>query len=413
MKSDVYYFTARSRTYQESMSKVKGPLALEKLGFKNRIKKDDKVVIKTHFGALENTRYLRPSYLRFLSDYVKQQGGIPSIAESCGWGLPESISGTHSEYSGRANEKEYLQVALMHGFTPETMGVPILMLDGPSGIDYELQPINGKRFNEVLVAGRLREFDYMIVASHFKGHSNAGFGGALKNLGIGCVSKGGKVQAHMGKKFEIDFSKCEPECTKCVEVCPTGAMSKDKDLILKIDWDKCRYCYMCRSVCDKKVIDIGYSTREQFNMQFTDNAKGVVEYFGKDKIFFINYAIDISWQCDCGSSDVPFVPDIGVLSSLDPVALDQACIDLVHDSYINPNSALADIDKFSSKAMKDEWFSYIPRYDPDSGELNMNKDGIPSRHWEIQLETAEELGLGTRNYNLIEVKLDNSKNHTH
>ncbi|MEJ2296889.1 MAG: DUF362 domain-containing protein, partial [Candidatus Lokiarchaeota archaeon] len=231
-----------------------------------------------------------------------------------------------------------------------------------------------------------------------------------------------KVQAHMGKKFEIDFSKCEPKCTKCVDVCPTRAMSKDKDLILKKDWDKCRYCYMCRSVCDKRVIDIGYSTREQFNMQFTDNAKGVVEYFGKDKIFFINYAIDISWQCDCGSSDIPFVPDIGVLSSLDPVALDQACIDLVHDSYINPNAALADIDKFSSKTVKDEWFSYIPRYDPDSGELDMNKDGVPSRHWEIQLETADELGLvtrnynlikvGTRNYNLIKVKVNKNNNHT-
>jgi hypothetical protein len=411
MKSDVYYFTARSRTHEESMSKVKGPMALEKLGFNNKVKKEDKVVIKTHFGALENTRYLRPSYLRFLSDYVKDQGAITSIAESCGWGLPESISGTHSEYSGRANEEEYLEAALMHGFTPETMAAPIFMLDGPHGIDYELQSINGKRFNEVLVAGRLREFDYMILATHFKGHSSAGFGGSVKNLGIGCVSKGGKVQAHMGKKFELDFSKCEPECTKCIKVCPTGAMSKDKDQILKKDWDKCRYCYMCRSICDKKVIDIGSSTREQFNMQLADNAKGVVEYFGKEKIFYINYAIDITWQCDCGSSDVPFVPDIGVLSSLDPVALDQACIDLVHDSYFSPRSALAEIEKFSSKEKNKEWFSYIPRYDPDSGELDMNQEGIPSRHWEIQLETAEEIGLGSRTYNLIPVEIKTENNH--
>jgi len=411
MKSDVYYFTARSRTHEESMSKVKGPMALEKLGFKNKVKKGDKVVIKTHFGALENTRYLRPSYLRFLSDYIKDQGTIPSIAESCGWGLPESISGTHSEYSGRANEKEYLEAALMHGFTPETMAAPIFMLDGPHGIDYELQSINGKRFNEVLVAGRLREFDYMVVATHFKGHSSAGFGGSIKNLGIGCVSKGGKVQAHMGKKFELDFSKCESECTKCIDICPTGAMSKDKDQILKKDWDKCRYCYMCRSVCDKKVINIGSSTREQFNMQLADNAKGVVEYFGRDKIFYINYAIDITWQCDCGSSDVPFVPDIGVLSSLDPVALDQACIDLVHDSYISPGSALADIAKFSSKEKKKEWFSFIPRYDPDSGDLDMNQEGVPSRHWEIQLETAEEIGLGKRSYNLIPIEIKTENNH--
>jgi uncharacterized Fe-S center protein len=413
MKSDVFFFTARSQTFKESMSKVKGPFALEKLGFKNKVNKGDKVVIKTHFGALENTRYLRPSYLRFLCDSVKEFGAIPYVAESCGWGLPESIAGTHSEYSGRANEKEYLKAALMHGFTDETMGAHILMLDGPQGIDYELQNVNGKRFKEVLVAGRLREFDHMIMATHFKGHSNAGFGGAIKNLGIGCVSKGGKTQAHIGKKFEIDFNKCVPECTKCVDVCPTGAMSKDKDLILKKDWDKCRYCYMCRSVCDKKVIDTGSSTREQFIMQLVDNAKGVVDYFGKDKIFYINYAIDISWQCDCGSSDVPFVPDIGVLSSLNPVALDQACIDLVHDSYINPHSALTDMDKFSAKQIKSDWFSYIPRFDPNTGELDINKEGIPSKHWEIQLESAEEVGLGTRNYNLIEVKINTSKKHNH
>jgi len=261
------------------------------------------------------------------------------------------------------------------------------------------------------VAGRLTEFDHMILASHFKGHLNAGFGGAIKNLGIGCVSKGGKVQAHMGKKFEIVFSKCDAECTKCVDICPTGAMSKDKDLILKKDWDKCRYCYMCKSVCDKKAIDIGSSTREQFNIQMVDNAKGVLEYFGREKIFFINYAIDITWQCDCGSSDVPFVPDIGILSSSDPVALDQACIDLVHDSYINPHSALADIEKFSSKKMKTDWFSYIPRYDPDTGEIDMNKPGIASKHWEIQLKTAEELGLGSRQYKLIPVKIDTEHKH--
>ncbi|MFX1356146.1 MAG: DUF362 domain-containing protein, partial [Promethearchaeota archaeon] len=149
MKSDVYYFTARSHTHKESMSKIKGPLALKKLGIKNKVKKDQKVVIKTHFGALENTRYLRPSYLRFLCDFIKEIDCLPSLAESCGWGLPENISGLHTEYSGRASQKEYLEVALKHGFTKETMGAPIIMLDGPEGIDFEIQKINGKLFNEI------------------------------------------------------------------------------------------------------------------------------------------------------------------------------------------------------------------------------------------------------------------------
>ncbi|MFX1496148.1 MAG: DUF362 domain-containing protein [Promethearchaeota archaeon] len=391
------------------MSKVKGPLALEQLGIKSKVGKDNNVVIKTHFGALENTRYLRPSYIRFLSDYLKQVGAKTTIAESCGWGLPESISGVHSEYTGRANEKEYLKVALIHGFTPETMGAPIIMLDGPIGTDYKVQKINGNRFNEILVAGRLSEFDYMILASHFKGHSNAGFGGAIKNLGIGCVSKGGKVQAHNGKKFEYDFSKCVEDCNKCVDICPTGALIKGSNKILKKDWDKCRYCYMCHSICNltkNKVVDIGASSQEEFIIQLVDNAKGVVDYFGNDKIFYVNYAIDISWQCDCGSSDIPFVSDIGILSSLDPVALDQACIDLVHDSNFIQNSVLGDIKKLENNG--NEWFSYIPRFDPQSGKLDLNFNGKKSKHWEIQLKAAEEVGLGTRDYNLVKVELENN-----
>lgn len=408
MKSDVYFFLARSLTHEQSMSKVKGPLSLKKLGFEEKIRSGDKVVVKTHFGALENTRYLRPSYLRFLCDYIKEVGGIPSVAESCGWGLPEHISGTHTEYSGRANENEYLNVALQHGFTNETMGAPILMLDGLVGTDYEVQKISGKRFNEVLVGGRLREFDLLVLATHFKGHSGAGFGGAIKNLGIGCVSKGGKVQAHMGKKFDYDLSKCIPDCEKCIDICPTRALSKGVDRILIKDWDKCRYCYLCRSVCDQGVIDIGNSTNEEFITQIVDNAKGVIEYFEDNKMFYINYAIDITWQCDCGSSDVPFVPDIGILSSLDPVALDQACVDLTHKSMINPHSILSEVKNLPKNA-NNEWFSYIPRFDPSSGKLDLNEDGNVSKHWEIQLRVAEELGLGSRDYNLINVAIESLK----
>ncbi|MFX0105121.1 MAG: DUF362 domain-containing protein [Candidatus Hodarchaeota archaeon] len=391
------------------MSKFKGPLALEKLGIEQRIESGDKVVIKTHFGALENTRYLRPSYIRFLCDYVKDLGGIAWVAESCGWGLPESISGIHTEYSGRANEEEYLKVALLHGFTEETMGAPIIMLDGPYGIDYNVQEIDGKKFNEILVAGRLREFDYMILASHFKGHAGAGFGGALKNLGIGSVAKGQKIRSHLGTDFDYDLNKCTEDCDKCLKVCPTGALSKGNDKVLKKDWDKCRYCYMCRSICDKGVIGAGSSTREDFINRFVDNAKGVVDFFGRDKIFYLNYAIDITYQCDCtGGSDIPFVPDIGVLASLDPVALDQATVDLIHKSSINPHSILSEV-KDIPKNGPFEWLSHTPRFDPESGEMDMNPNGKESKHWELQLKAAEEIGLGKRNYNLIKIKIEKNK----
>jgi len=401
MKSEVYYFSARANQYKQSMSRFKGPMALEKLGFDKKIKTHDKIVIKTHFGALENTRYIRPSYIRFLCDYAKSLGAYPAVAESCGWGVP----GAQGEYGGRANEREYLEVALKHGFTAETMGAPIFMLDGPEGLDYISQDIKGKYFNQVRVAGRLREYSHMILASHFKGHSSAGFGGAIKNLGIGCVSKGGKVEAHTGKTFEFNFDNCMPDCNNCINICPTGALRRDENDHMEFIEEKCRYCYMCKSVCKNKAINIGTVPREQFIYQMVDNAKGVVDYFGNDNILYINYAIDITWQCDCsGSSDVPFVSDIGILSSKDPVALDQACVDLVHKSYMNLNSVLGEINKFSPLERR-EWFSFIPRYD-DGDEINLNKDGIPSQHWEIQLKAGEKIGLGTRDYDLIPIKIE-------
>jgi uncharacterized Fe-S center protein len=386
------------------MSRVKGSLALKKLGFEQKVKSGDKVVVKTHFGALENTRYLRPSYIRFLCDYVKEMGAIPSVAESCGWGVPESVSGIHTEYSGRATESEYLETALKHGFTYETMGAPLLMLDGKIGTDIEIQKINGKIFNEILVAGRLREFDYMVIATHFKGHAGGGFGGSIKNLGIGCVSKGGKVEAHTGKTFEIDFDNCQPNCKACINICPTDALSKNSSDKLIFNEKKCKFCYMCASVCKDKIINIGTVPREEFVTQMVDNAKGVVEYFGKDKVFFINYAIDIVYQCDCtGGSDIPFIPDIGVLASLDPVALDQATVDLVHKSSIIPHSVLYDIDGIPKQGSHD-WFSHTPRFDPRTGEMDFS--GKESRHWELQLKLAEEIGLGTRDYNLVEIKIE-------
>ena len=409
MKSEVYYFTARTFNHKESLSRFKGPSSLEKIGFNNKVQKGDNVVIKTHFGALENVRYLRPSYIRFLCDHVKSLGAVPSVAESCGWGAPEEFTGIHTEFSGRAAEEEYLETAKIHGFTEETMGAKLLMLDGRVGTDIIKQAVNGKRFNEVLVAGRLKEFDHMIMATHFKGHGGAGFGGAIKNLGIGCVSKGGKVQAHVGKKFEFNYEAPISDYENCLKICPTNALGESSEGKLIRDEEKCRYCYMCKSVCKNNVIDTGSSTQEEFITQMVDNAAGVIEYFGKEKIFYLNYVIDVTWQCDCtGGSDIPFVSDIGILSSLDPVAVDQSAVDLIHLSKMNPHSILGNIGNISKEKSSD-WFSYIPRFDSKTGNLDLNPDGKKSRHWEIQLNVAEELGLGTRDYKLIEVKPEAKK----
>ncbi|MFX0011761.1 MAG: DUF362 domain-containing protein [Candidatus Hermodarchaeota archaeon] len=409
MNSKVYYFTARTTNHEESLSKVKGPLGLQKLGFAEKVKKGDKVVIKTHFGALENIRYLRPSYIRFLCDYVKTFNAKPYVAESCGWGAPEEYTGVHTEYSGRASEEEYLEIAKIHGFTPETMGAPILMLDGKVGTEIIKHKFNGKNFNEILVAGKLQDFDKLVLATHFKGHAGAGFGGAIKNLGIGCVSKGGKVQAHNGKRFEFNFDAPLADFETCLKICPTKALTVDSKGRVNRDIERCRYCYMCKSVCKNNVIDISRSSRGDFITQMVDNAAGVIDFFGKKKVFYLNYIIDVTWQCDCtGGSDIPFVSDIGILSSLDPVAIDQASVDLIHSSLMNPRSILGEI-KSLSKSDSSKWFSYIPRFDPETHELDLNQNGIESEHWKLQLEAAENIGLGSRNYELQEVVIS-SKN---
>lgn len=166
---------------------------------------------------------------------------------------------------------------------------------------------------------------------------------------------------------------------------------------------------MCKSVCKNNVIDTGSSTQEEFIIQMIDNAAGVVDYYGRNKIYYLNYVIDVTWQCDCtGGSDVPIVSDIGILSSLDPVAVDQSAVDLVHLSLMNPCSILGNIGNIS-KELPNDWFSYTPRFDPKTNKLDLNPNGEESKHWDIQLKTAEDIGLGSRDYNLIEVNIEPKK----
>ncbi|MHA1717744.1 MAG: DUF362 domain-containing protein [Promethearchaeota archaeon] len=389
MRSEVYYLNARCLSEFGSMSKIKSIVLLDEIGFSDRVRPEHRVCIKTHFGAEANTRYIRPAYTRFLVDHVKQQGVKDVyVAESCGAGLPRRSG----EYAGRASEAEYLVCARKHGFTEETMGCPIMMLDGPLGLDWFKVQVDGVFFKEVLVAGKLKDTDVLIMQTHFKGHGSAGFGGAIKNLGIGCVAKGGKSEAHHGKKMEIKREKCPEGCNKCIDICPVGALSRDKDGYIVRDESKCKRCRFCHSVCPSHIfVTDNNIPKERFIKQMVDNAKGVVKAMGPENIFYLNLAIDITPQCDCsGVSDVPFVPDVGILASKDPVALDQACVDLVHESASMPYSKAWELglgensEKFS--------FIYGKKGDP------------PDKAWEIQLEAAEKSGLGTRNYELVNLE---------
>ena len=378
---DVLFFNSRVRAELEALGQHKAIFGLEELGFPTKLG-GAHVCIKTHFGALGNQYYLRPAYIRFLCDKVKLCGGVPSAAETCGVGVP------HSEgvYAGRSSEEEYIQCALMHGFTRETLGATILMLDGPYGMDYVETPVEGLRFNSVLVAGRLREFQHLIFATHFKGHPNAGFGGAIKNLGIGCVTKGGKAEAHHSKLMEIDQEKCRADCSICINGCMNKALSREGGILLR-DLAKCRKCRDCHSRCPNHAFIYDHVDDAQFLEQMVDNAKGVVNFFGSN-IYYLNFVVDVTPNCDCSSaSDLPIVPDIGILASRDPVALDQACVDLVHQSPATPGSIATE----RTPAGQTDWFSYI--YKESGNEVDAR--------WQYQLEVAEKVGLGSRDYHLV------------
>ncbi|MBD3186402.1 DUF362 domain-containing protein, partial [Candidatus Bathyarchaeota archaeon] len=175
MGSKVYFLNARSLNQFGSLSAVKTQVLLDELEFPERVTPDSKVCVKTHFGALSNTRYMRPSYARLLVDYVKQlRVEDVYVAESCGAGMPHG----DGLYAGRAAQDEYLECAKRHGFTPDTMGCPVTMLDGEVGLDWFPVKVPGKYFKEIMVAGKLEKTDLLIMHTHFKGHGTAGFGGA-------------------------------------------------------------------------------------------------------------------------------------------------------------------------------------------------------------------------------------------
>ncbi|MBD3188659.1 DUF362 domain-containing protein, partial [Candidatus Bathyarchaeota archaeon] len=212
------------------------------------------------------------------------------------------------------------------------------------------------------------------------------------NLGIGCVAKGGKSAAHHGEKMEIKQEACpDQECKKCIEICPVNALAKDEAGFIIRDESKCRRCRFCHSTCKHGMfITDSHIGADQFVAQMVDNALGVVKAMGKDNIFYLNLAIDIVPQCDCsGVSDVPFVPDIGILASMDPVAVDQACVDKVHESLASPYSKAWELELGKGS----EKLSYIYG----------NKGDGPVRTWEVQLSIAEEMGLGSREYDLVDL----------
>jgi len=361
-------------------------------GIAESIKEGHRVIIKTHFGQLGNLLYLRPSLLRRVVDLVKEQGGLPVLAESAGLGY-----GVGGLYGGRTTAPEYLRMAASHGFTMGSMGAPLVLLDGYWGTETFTVPIQGRHLKRVEVGMGLRDADLVVVVSHFKGHGITGIGGALKNLGLGCVGKYSKAMVHGPKGLQVDPERCLGErCAQpCLRVCPARCISLEGGL--SVDLERCLLCAHCASVCRREgsealrmAWDEGVEGQTE---RMVENALGVLEGVGRNRFLFINVALDISEVCDCVSwAPQPIVPDLGLLVSRDPVAVDQACLDLATKAPALPASTCQGLG-----AGEDKFAQACGQPDPKTGKV------IPTRTHLLQLEYAEKMGLGSRTYRLVHV----------
>lgn len=369
-KSKVYFVNLRARRESDSLLKKIGRL-FDRAGLAGIIAKDDLVGIKLHFGERGNTAFLRPIFVRQVVDRVKAAGGNPYLVDS------------NTLYLGsRHNAVDHLNTAIQNGFAYAVVGAPLIIGDGLRGKDYREVEVNLKHCQTVRLSANVVGADALIVVSHVKGHMVAGIGGAIKNLAMGGASRGGKQLMHSSLRPKVEREKCRG-CATCAKWCPAGAITLAEGRAV-IDPEKCEGCGECPVNCIYGAIEIQWN-EETWKVQ-ERMAEFVYGYHQEKpgKIGYMNFITDVSPDCDCLPwSDAPVVPDVGVLAGTDPVALDQASLDLVAAQTGFASSAL----KENHAPGKDKFAGVHPGVDPT-----------------VQLAYAERLGLGSREYELIEVK---------
>ena len=333
------------------------------------------VCIKMHFGEPGNLSYLRPNYAKVVADFVKERGGMPFLSDC------------NTLYIGRRKHAlEHMDAAYENGFSPFSTGCQIIIGDGLKGTDDVEVPVVGGEYIQTAKIGRaIMDADIYISLSHFKGHEQAGFGGAVKNTGMGCGSRRGKMEQHNAGKPVVHLDMCRA-CHRCARECGQDAISYGPDGKAIIDHGKCVGCGRCIGVCNFDAIENPtWDTVQMLNRKMAEYAKAVCD--GRP-CFHICLVRDISPNCDChGENDVPILPDIGMFASFDPVALDQACADACMAQEPLPGGQLA-------KRMKAKDFTDHHDHFENCTE---------GSEWKSCLEHAEKIGLGTRQYELVTV----------
>ncbi|MCX6357115.1 MAG: DUF362 domain-containing protein [Candidatus Aureabacteria bacterium] len=369
MAAKVYFADLRARANNTLLMKT-GRL-VERTGFPGLIREGDQVAVKLHWGEWGNVAFLPPPFVRCVVDLIIRAGGKPFLTD------------TNTLYTGqRRNAIDNILTALKNGFSLASAGAPIIVADGLDGHDTVEVPVNGTRVKKAKIASGIHHADTLISLAHFKGHELFGFGGALKNIAMGCATPAGKQVLHSDVKPRVDSGKCSG-CGTCVSACSVKAISLGRDKKALIRGEICIGCAECTAACPAHAIPINWETASRPLMEKSaEYAKAALANKG-GRAGFVNFLINISPECDCYDwNDAPFVGDQGILASLDPVALDQASADLVNRAQILSTSRLGG--KGSIK-------------DPIAAAT-----GIAD--WSILLEYAEKIGLGTRKYELINVE---------
>ena len=374
-RSKVYFTSFRTRLGEGLPHKLQRFLKAAGIG---EIDMSGKfVAIKMHFGELGNIAYLRPNYAKAVADLVRELGGIPFLTD-CNTLYPGS----------RKNAIEHLYCAWENGFTPLSAGCPVIIADGLKGTDDVEVPVEGGEYVKNAKIGRaIMDADVFISLSHFKGHEMTGFGGAIKNIGMGCGSRAGKKEQHSNGKASIDEAACRG-CRQCLKECANDALHFDAEARkMRINQDNCVGCGRCVGACNFDAISFANDAAiSELNCRMAEYTKAVVD--GRPQ-FHISLVLDISPYCDCHpENDAPILPDIGMFCSTDPLALDQACVDACLKAQPLPDSILGD-------HMREEGFC-------DHHDHFVNT--TPESEYQTCLAHAEKIGLGSREYDLIEVK---------
>ena len=365
-RSQVFFANLRTNPSENLLQKFRRLLV--RAGYTKLDLNGKYVALKIHFGEMGNLAFMRPNYARVVVDLTKEMGGKPFLTDA------------NTLYVGsRKNALDHLETAYENGFNPFVTGCHVIIADGLKGTDEALVPVAGKYVTEAKIGRAVMDADVFVSLTHFKMHECAGVGGALKNIGMGCGSRAGKMEMHSNGKPSVDHDLCVG-CGACAKTCAHDAISFNSRKKATIDKSKCAGCGRCVGRCPKDAVYAAMDEKyEILNKKICEYSLAVLQ---NRPSFHVSFVVDVSPFCDCHSeTDVPVVPNIGMFASYDPVALDLACAEAVNAQPVVPNSILA------SKNSTGDYFQTMH----------------PDTNWRAVVEYGAEIGLGSLEYDLIEI----------